>query len=418
MSDAAPHGPSPSADADPHASPTLSFIVPAYNEERLLGATLDSIHAAARATGETYEIVVADDTSTDRTAAIASERGARVVAVRCRQIAATRNRGAGAARGEWFVFVDADTTVDEPVIRAAVEALRAGAAGGGAAVRFDAGVPLYARALLPILVVSFRFLRLAAGCFVFCSRSAFAAAGGFDEAYYGAEEIFLSRALRRQGRFVVLPLAVTTSGRKLRTHSAGELLSTLFRLARRGPASVRQRDGLDLWYAERRDDPHRRRRPMKIEIDDLSRPAIHALLDEHLQSMFRLSPPESVHALDLDRLRRPGITFWSAWDGPVLAGCAALKELDPTHGEIKSMRTPQARRRIGAGRALLRHIIEVAVSRHYDRLSLETGAAAAFEPARRLYESCGFAYCGPFGDYGDDPNSVFMTRRLDRTRVA
>ena len=152
---------------------------------------------------------------------------------------------------------------------------------------------------------------------------------------------------------------------------------------------------------------------MKIEIDDLSRPAIHALLDEHLRSMYELSPPESVHALDLEKLRKPGITFWSAWEGSLLLGCGALKELDPRHGEVKSMRTPTALRRRGAGRAILAHIIEVARSRSYERLSLETGSMEAFKAAQRLYESFGFAYCGPFGEYREDPNSVFMTMRLE-----
>ncbi len=151
---------------------------------------------------------------------------------------------------------------------------------------------------------------------------------------------------------------------------------------------------------------------MKIEIDDLSRPAIHALLNEHLQSMHELSPPESVHALDLGKLRQPGITFWSAWEGAVLLGCGAIKELDGKHGEVKSMRTPNALRRKGAGRAILAHIIEVAKSRGYERLSLETGAMEAFRPAQKLYESFGFVYCAPFGEYVEDPNSVFMTMRL------
>jgi putative acetyltransferase len=151
---------------------------------------------------------------------------------------------------------------------------------------------------------------------------------------------------------------------------------------------------------------------MKIEVDDLSRPAIHALLNEHLQNMYELSPPESVHALDLDKLRKPGITFWSAWEGPDLVGCGALKELDPAHGEVKSMRTPAALRRRGAGRAILAHIIEVARTRDYERLSLETGSMEAFRPAWTLYESFGFARCGPFADYVEDPNSVFMTLRL------
>lgn len=151
---------------------------------------------------------------------------------------------------------------------------------------------------------------------------------------------------------------------------------------------------------------------MKLELDDLTRPAVHALLNEHLQSMYALSPPESVHALDLDKLRRPEITFWTAWDGPLLLGCGAIKQLDPRHGEVKSMRTPSAQRRQGAGRAILAHIIEVAKSRAYERLSLETGSMDAFRPAQKLYESFGFSYCGPFGDYKEDPNSVFMTLRL------
>lgn len=151
---------------------------------------------------------------------------------------------------------------------------------------------------------------------------------------------------------------------------------------------------------------------MKIEIDDLSHPEIHALLNEHLQSMHELSPPESVHALDLGRLRSPEITFWSVRDGGLLLGCGALKELDRLHGEVKSMCTPAAHRRKGAGRALLAHIVEVARSRCYERLSLETGSMEAFRPAQRLYESAGFTYCGPFGEYVEDPNSVFMTLRL------
>lgn len=153
---------------------------------------------------------------------------------------------------------------------------------------------------------------------------------------------------------------------------------------------------------------------MHIMLDNLSHPEIHALLKEHLQGMHALSPPESVHALDLGKLRQPDITFWSAWEGPVLLGCAALKELDANHGEIKSMRTPALLRRRGAGRALLAHILQVASERSYHRLSLETGSAEAFCPAHRLYESVGFLRCGPFGDYTDDPHSIFMTLQLVR----
>jgi putative acetyltransferase len=151
---------------------------------------------------------------------------------------------------------------------------------------------------------------------------------------------------------------------------------------------------------------------MNIEIDDLSRPAIHALLNEHLQNLYALSPPESVHALGIEKLRSPDITFWSAWEGTLLVGCGALKALDSKHGEVKSMRTPATLRRRGAGRAILAHIIEVARSRSYERLSLETGSMESFNPAHRLYESFGFQYCGPFGEYTEDPNSVFMSLRL------
>jgi putative acetyltransferase len=149
-----------------------------------------------------------------------------------------------------------------------------------------------------------------------------------------------------------------------------------------------------------------------IRLDDLSGPEIAALLQEHLDEMHQLSPPESVHALDLDALRQPEITFWTVWAGDKLAGCGALKELDPTHGEIKSMRTSYEFRGKGAGKFVLRHILDEAQERGYRRLSLETGSMSAFYPARRLYESYGFESCGPFADYILDPNSVFMTLDL------
>ena len=151
---------------------------------------------------------------------------------------------------------------------------------------------------------------------------------------------------------------------------------------------------------------------MQIRLDDLSGPEIRALLDEHLRDMALLSPPESVHALDLDALRRPGITFWTAWDGDDLLGCGALKELDPRHAEIKSMRTSTAHLRKGVARRMLTHIIDEARRRSYRRLSLETGSHAPFEPARALYASFGFAYCEPFADYVEDPYSMFMTTTL------
>lgn len=151
---------------------------------------------------------------------------------------------------------------------------------------------------------------------------------------------------------------------------------------------------------------------MRIELDDLTRPEVHALLAEHLQNMHALGPVDSVHALGLERLRAPDISFWTAWDGALLLGCAALKELDARWGEVKSMRTPAAHRRRGAGRALLEHVVAEARARGYGRLSLETGTVAAFVPAHQLYLSMGFTFCGPFADYVEDPNSVFMTLAL------
>jgi putative acetyltransferase len=151
---------------------------------------------------------------------------------------------------------------------------------------------------------------------------------------------------------------------------------------------------------------------MEIRRDDLTGPEIIALLNEHLRSMAQLSPPESCHALDLDGLRKPDITFWSIWDGSELAGCGALKELNDRHGEIKSMRTAYAYQRKGIASQMLQHILKEALRRGYRRLSLETGSMEDFAPARRLYARFGFTECGPFADYAEDPYSVFMTREF------
>lgn len=152
---------------------------------------------------------------------------------------------------------------------------------------------------------------------------------------------------------------------------------------------------------------------MEIRVDDVSGPEIIELLREHLRCMELVSPPQSRHALDLEGLRNPDITFWSIWNGLELAGCGALKELDERQGEIKSMRTAYAYQRKGVASQVLRHLIEEAKRRGYRRLSLETGSMDYFEPARRLYASFGFTYCGPFGSYTEDSNSIFMTKELD-----
>lgn len=229
----------------------ISFVVPAYNEEKYLAVTLEAIHGAAKSVGESYEIVVADDASTDRTAQIAAAGGARVVHVENRQIAKTRNSGAKVARGEILVFVDADTRIDAAVLRAALDALRSGAIGGGAGVRLD-HAPRYAHVITSALLTTFRWLRLAAGCFIFCRREAFDAVGGFDETYFGAEELVISRALGRVGRFVVLREAVTTSGRKMDGRTAWDVFKITARVILRGRRGVRQREGMEFWYEDRR----------------------------------------------------------------------------------------------------------------------------------------------------------------------
>jgi glycosyltransferase involved in cell wall biosynthesis len=231
----------------------ISFVVPAYNEERYLRPTLEAIHAAARAAGEACEIVVADDASTDATAAIAREHGARVVRVENRQIAATRNAGARAAAGDRLIFVDADTIVSGALVAEALAALRAGAVGGGAPVRIEPA-PRWVRVFMMAFVpLYFRLARWAAGCFVFCTRAAFEAAGGFDESYYASEEIHLSAALKRHGRFVILRTYVTSSPRKLEHHSPGEIAWMFLRLAAGGRAALRTRGPRTaFWYPERR----------------------------------------------------------------------------------------------------------------------------------------------------------------------
>ena len=151
---------------------------------------------------------------------------------------------------------------------------------------------------------------------------------------------------------------------------------------------------------------------MNIELDDVTRPQVLDLLREHLANMYELSPPDQVFAFDASELQAPDVTFWTVWQGDELLGCGALKELDPQHGEVKSMRTPRAARRKGAGKAVIEHIIATARSRGYERLSLETGSHPDFGPAHRLYESYGFVRCGPFSSYKENENSVFMTMLL------
>lgn len=152
---------------------------------------------------------------------------------------------------------------------------------------------------------------------------------------------------------------------------------------------------------------------LRFELDDLTRPEVHGLLEEHLADMHATSPAESIHALGLRELRAAGVEFWSAWEGPELRGCGALKDLGGGDAELKSMRTARSAQGRGVGTVMLRHLLKVAAERGYRRVLLETGSQDFFAPARRLYARHGFALCEPFADYVRDPNSVFMKLCLD-----
>ena len=233
----------------------ISFIVPAYNEELLIGRALSGIHSAASELSRPYEIIVVDDGSTDRTATLAEECGARVVNVHHRQIARVRNAGARVAVGDILVFVDADTVITASTLRATLDALGKGAVGGGARLRLDGAIPWHGWLLLWLVQAAMRLGRLAAGCYVFCTHASFDAVGGFDERLFATEEIAFSRALARQGRVVILCETVESSGRKLRTFSGWEILRLLSAVAFQGSDALRRRDGLELWYGQRRIDP-------------------------------------------------------------------------------------------------------------------------------------------------------------------
>lgn len=209
----------------------LSFIVPAHNEEHYLPQTLQAIHDAASALNRPYEVIVVDDSSSDGTSLIASDHNVTVLAVHHRQIAATRNAGARIARGDRLFFVDADTTVTSRLLEAALHCLEQGAAGGGALARFEGRVPLYAHLLLWWLGWLMRLAGITGGAFMFCSRRAFQATGGFNESLYGCEDAAMSWALKREGRFVVLWPRVLTSGRRMRGPRGFLMLASLVRMA-------------------------------------------------------------------------------------------------------------------------------------------------------------------------------------------
>ena len=231
----------------------LSFIVPAYNEENELPATLRGLRAAADQSGEVYEIVVVDDASSDRTAEIARAAGARVVAVNRRQIAAVRNAGAAAARGEIFFFVDADTHITPTHITEALAALRSGSVAGSARIKLDAEVPRWARVFLTVFSAIYFSSNLGVGAFLFMRREDFEAVGGFDEQYFAGEEVYLTLALRKRGRFIILPEPITTSARKVRMHSGAYVAGQWLGMMLGGKRALRRRERLALWYDGKRE---------------------------------------------------------------------------------------------------------------------------------------------------------------------
>ena len=226
----------------------ISFVIPAHNEKDWLGRTLRTLQFAAMETGVDFEVIVANDASTDGTAEIARAEGAQVVDVNHRNIAATRNAGARLANGEILFFLDADTLVNPPVIRSAIEAIGQGAVGGGFAFRYDGCIPWWAHILHPLGIAIGRTLRLIGGAALFCRRTDFEAIGGFDANYFATEDLVLVRALKKRGRFVIPRPVVLTSNRKVCTMSLWQALALLYRVLVVGSESYRSREGLELWY--------------------------------------------------------------------------------------------------------------------------------------------------------------------------
>lgn len=231
----------------------ISFIVPAHNEEHELAAALQAIVDAAATVAQPYELIVVDDDSTDSTAEIARGFKARVKSVRLRQIAAVRNAGARVARGDTFFFVDADTHINAAALAAALRALDGGYVGGSARLKLDAKVSLWATVFIFVFCAIYFALNLGVGAFIFTRREHFEAIGGFDETYFAGEEMYLTLALRKMGRFIVLKESVTTSARKVRMHSAGYLYRQWVTMLFGGKRVLRERKNLAIWYDGKRE---------------------------------------------------------------------------------------------------------------------------------------------------------------------
>ena len=227
----------------------ISFVIPAWNEEELIGKTIESIHTAAKAVDHPYEIIVANDASDDRTVEVAESLGATVVHCDNRQIGLTRNDGANASGGEWIVFVDADTLVSTEVVCETIEAFNDGVVSGTSFPMFEEDIPFIARVLTPMLRIAFRVLRLAAGAYLFCTKEAFDAVGGFDKKFFAGEEVHLSTSLHKHGPFKTIKSQVVTSGRKFKSFSSFGMLITLIIVNIPGVRGICKRP--KLWYGDR-----------------------------------------------------------------------------------------------------------------------------------------------------------------------
>lgn len=239
-----------------YRSAVISFIVPAHNEEACLGRTLEAIRASADIVAQPYEIIVVNDASTDSTGEVARQNNVRVVDVNHRQIAATRNSGGRTATGDRLFFVDADTIINSRAVAAALRKMDGGAAGGGATVRFEDYVPMYARLLLLWMNLFMRLVSMTGGAFMFCTRQAFDAVGGFDERLYGAEDAAMCWALKREGRFVVLWNQVLTSGRRARGMGGLQMVGALLRMAFFPKMLTRRAAVGKVWYESNRESDH------------------------------------------------------------------------------------------------------------------------------------------------------------------
>ncbi len=227
----------------------ISFIVPAHNEEAWIGRCLSAIATAMESVAPDHKVIVVDDASTDATARFALQRGAHVIRVAHRNIAATRNSGAKEAGGDVLFFVDADTLITGKIVHSALCAIEQGAVGGGCVPRYEEPMPAWFHLFYPLMVIASRWVvRQTGGACVFCTREAFDASDGFSEVHYAAEEVVWIEALKRHGRFVVLRETVVTSGRNVRGQSPWTIARLIARLLFRGPDGFRDRRGLDLWY--------------------------------------------------------------------------------------------------------------------------------------------------------------------------